>query len=61
VTTGEGGINIDNEVGVAEAHVLSTPVPFHLTCPKHGNVVGETSFPCLDEECCCTQMALNIH
>jgi len=39
------GVDIDNIAGVAEAHVLPTPVPYHFTCPRHGNLVGETSFP----------------
>ena len=59
--TGEGGIDIDSQAGFVEAHVLATPVPSHLTCLKYGNVMGGSSFPCLDEESCCTQTAPNVH
>ena len=46
VRTGEEGVDIDDQAGLEEAHVLATPVPSHLTCLKHGKMVGETSFPC---------------
>jgi hypothetical protein len=46
---GGEGIDIDDEVGVCRARVLSSPVPYHFTCPKHGKMVGETSFPGCNE------------
>ena len=34
------GVDIDNAAGVAEAHVLATPVPYHFTCLKQRNMKG---------------------
>ena len=48
------GIDIDDEAGAFEVHVLSTPVPDYLACVKHGNVTGVISFPGSDEGSYCT-------
>lgn len=53
------GVDIDNAAGASEAHVLSTPVPDHLTCPKHGNVTGQISIPGSDEGSYCTLITLD--
>jgi hypothetical protein len=56
-TIGDERVHIDNETGLAQAHALDTPVPCHRTCLGYGNMVGETSFPYLDESGCYTQNA----
>ena len=43
---GGKGFDIDDEAGASKARVLATPVSVHLTCPKLGNVLGETTIPC---------------
>ena len=60
-STGEEGINIDDEVatGASKARVLVTPVPSHFTCLKHGKMVGKTSFPRCNEGGCYLQHALD--
>jgi hypothetical protein len=58
---GDGGIDIDDEAGVAEAHVLATLVPSHLTCLRQGRMVGETSFPSSNDGSCCTKIALDCN
>lgn len=60
-STGEEGINIDDEAGASKARVLVTPVPSHSTCLKHGKMVGETSFPGCNEGGCYLQHALDSY
>ena len=36
------GVDIDNAAGVAGAHVLAAPVPYHFTCLKQRNMEGVT-------------------
>lgn len=48
------GIDIDDEAGASKARVLATPVSIHFTCPRHGKMVGETSFPAYNDGSCYT-------
>ena len=53
------GLDIDDEAGASKARILATPASVHLTCLKHGNMLGETTIPACNEGSCCTQVTLD--